>query len=189
LDSDARVARAAEWLDSLELHDPRDDALRRVGLELTAAFVRRKSPRLPIVATTTLPTLAQLVTMERDGLVGFCNRIARSVAVEWPGSEEPRRWQAVLPGLCISYARDADPVAVASLIRVAVRLHMDTAPFDEAIAFLLEQQADDGSFGLLSDSEQIGDGRLRQSLRITVEVIWALAAVASEWPPPICGSL
>lgn len=128
------------------------------------------------MATATLPSPAQLVTMERDQLVARCNRLARSVSVEGRAPCDSKTWQAVLPALCVSYARDADPVAVASLVRVAARLGVDRGLLDEAVAFLLEQQTDAGSFGLLADSGQI-ERRLQRSLRMTVEVVWALAAL------------
>lgn len=180
MDAGPAVASACGWLDSLDLPDERDDALRTIGLQLAAAQRRREPPRLPGVATTTLPSAAELVTMERDELVGSCNRIARSQALESSAPCDAQRWEAVLPALCISYARDADPVAVASLVRVAARLRVEPALLDEAVSFLLEQQTDDGSFGLLADSAQSDGSRLRQSLRITVEVLWALAAVAER---------
>jgi hypothetical protein len=92
-------------------------------------------------------------------------------------------WAELFGGLAASYARSGDVAVVAALVRAAAHLGLADPWLDEAQAYMLDQQAIAGWFGLLSrelarvqaDRGSHEDVRLR----LTVEVVWAICAVVA----------
>ena len=84
---------------------------------------------------------------------------------------------AVLAGLAVSYARVNDVAVVASLVAVGHRAGVSAGAMREAESYLLDQQHDDGYFGLLAaERALVGVCEIRPALlRLTVDVVWAFA--------------
>jgi hypothetical protein len=113
---------------------------------------------------------------------------AQSVTLASPPSHpehlaDRRSWTRVLGATALSFARVGDLSAVAAVVRAAARLRLRGPWLDEALAYLLDQQQPEGSFGLLAPELAL----VRQprdhsvlSLRLTAEVLWALAEVAAS---------
>jgi hypothetical protein len=112
--------------------------------------------------------------------------IALAPPMPLPGSAEERRgWAELFGTLAASYARSADVAAVAVIVRAAAHRSLTDAWLDEAQAWLLDQQADGGYFGLVSrelvhmraDDDEGCDEDV--CLRLTVEVLWAICEIVA----------
>jgi hypothetical protein len=92
-----------------------------------------------------------------------------------------RPWPQVIGSLSLSYARANDAAAVAALLHVAAHSRMEDSSLSEALEFLLEQQTEAGSFGLLADSLEPGrPAPIAELMRLTVEVLWTIAALPAD---------
>jgi len=101
---------------------------------------------------------------------------------EWPKEEVA----CLLGGIALSYARERDLIVVAALIRIAGRLSLRVSLLDEACEFLLDQQSDNGSFGLFaSESLQVKAASALQlsRLRLTVDAVSALSSYLERSSP------
>jgi hypothetical protein len=116
-----------------------------------------------------LLTLAQVVTLSDRRA---CDQQMR----------DRQAWARILGGIALSYARDGDLVMVAALLRMSVHADLQGTWLTAALCHLLDQQQSDGSFGFLAPELGLaGDGECEPHviLRLTVEILWALAEVAS----------
>jgi hypothetical protein len=118
--------------------------------------------------------------------MAMVRQIALGPRVAPPGSADERRcWAELFGTLAVSYARSGDVAAVAAVVRAAAHLSLTDAWLDEALAWLLDQQAAAGYFGLVSrelahlraDDEEGCDEDV--CLRLTIEVLWAICEVVA----------
>jgi hypothetical protein len=118
--------------------------------------------------------------------MAMIRQIALAPRMPLPGSAEERRcWAELFGSLAASYARSADVAAVAAIVRAAAHLSLIHAWLDEAQAWLLDQQAAGGHFGLVSrelahmrDDADVGCDE-DVCLRLTVEVLWAICEIVA----------
>jgi hypothetical protein len=125
-----------------------------------------------------------LLRLNRAGLLALMGQMAVAAPIPLPGAAGQRRcWVELFGSLAVSYARSGDVAVVAALVRAAAHLDLADPWLDEAHAFLLDQQAADGHFGLLSRElaqMQAESGSHEDvCLRLTVEVLWAICAVVA----------
>jgi hypothetical protein len=88
-------------------------------------------------------------------------------------------WSKILGGVALSYAGSGDLSVAAALVRAAACSGLDGSWLEEAVVYLLDQQQPAGCFGLLALGASLTsteDELAEASLRLTVEVLWALAA-------------
>jgi hypothetical protein len=81
--------------------------------------------------------------------------------------------------VALSYAGSGDLSVVAALVRAAACLGLDGPWLKEALVYLLDQQQSAGCFGLLALGPSListKDEIAEASMRLTVEVLWALGA-------------
>jgi hypothetical protein len=118
--------------------------------------------------------------------MAMIRQIALAPPVPLPGgAKEQRCWAELFGTLAASYARSADVAAVAAIVRAAAHLSLTDAWLHEAQAWLLDQQAAGGYFGLVSrelahlrvDDEEGCDDDI--CLRLTVEVLWAICEIVA----------
>ena len=96
-----------------------------------------------------------------------------------------KEWAQIFGGIALSFAYFGDISVVAALVRAAASLNLKGTTLLEAQDYLLDQQQPDGTFGLFarelkqlqSETKSTEDVRLR----LTVEVLWALAQVATQY--------
>jgi hypothetical protein len=136
-----------------------------------------------------LPAPTAIVDMSRREVLSLMQAIALSGPSTYPGRTLDRgTWARILGGTALSYARVGDVVAVASLVRAAARLRLSGPWLTDAQRYLVDQQQPDGSFGLLAPELTVMHEtrhRTDLALRLTAEVLWALAEVATfESPQP-----
>jgi hypothetical protein len=87
-------------------------------------------------------------------------------------------WSKIFGGVALSYAGSGDLSVVAALVRAAACSGLDGPWLAEAMVYLLDQQQPAGCFGLLAlgTSLTCTEGEITEaSMRLTVEVLWALA--------------
>jgi hypothetical protein len=119
-----------------------------------------------------------MVRMKRGNLLSLAKAIALSG--EAIKARLRPRWATVFGGLAISYARVGDVVVVAALVRAAAQLNLRCRWLREAQLYLLDQQQPSGCFGLITAELSMSsnnDFAVGAYLRLTVEVLWSLAAV------------
>jgi hypothetical protein len=130
-----------------------------------------------------LPDPLTLVEMDRATLLALAQGVTLTDRSRCRlAIDDQHTWARILGGLALSYARDGDLVAMSALVRMSAHTDLHGSWLTAALHHLLDQQQPDGSFGLLAPelalAEDAGcEPRLR--LRLTVEVLWALAEVAA----------
>lgn len=131
-----------------------------------------------------LPRMSRFLALERPELL----KLAQDVTVHSKELKPMTRldrneWARLLGAMAMSYAKSGDVVVVAALVRVAARLDLQGRWLSEAQRYLLSQQQSDGSFGMLAAEMEFLGGKKRANelatLRLTVEVLWALAELAA----------
>jgi hypothetical protein len=102
------------------------------------------------------------------------------------GTGERGCWAELFGVLAASYARSGDVAAVAAIVRAAAHLRLADVWLDEAQAWLLDQQAAAGHFGLVSRelaqmraNDDGCDGDEDICVRLTVEVLWAICEIVA----------
>ena len=130
-----------------------------------------------------LPAPTAIVEMSRREVLALTQAIALSGRSTYPDRTLDRgSWARILGGTALSYARVGDVVVVASLVRAAARLRLSGPWLTDAQRYLVDQQQPDGSFGLLAPELTVMHEtrhRTDLALRLTAEVLWALAEVAA----------
>jgi hypothetical protein len=144
------------------------------------AYVESARKQVSIAYAFVVPYLMLRTTGYRSAAH---ERLVRRMQSEGPG--ERRCWAELFGTLAVSYARSADVAAVAAIVRAAAHLSLTDAWLDEAQAWLLDQQAAGGYFGLVSrelahlradDNEGCDED---VCLRLTVEVLWAICEIVA----------
>ena len=130
-----------------------------------------------------MPPAWTLVEKERQEIVALAQAVTLSDPSAYRRQLRDRDgWARMLGGIALSHARDGDLVAVAALLRMAAGLDLDGPWLQAALRYLLDQQQPDGSFGLLAPELALSEEpscQLEVTLRLTVEVLWALAELAA----------
>jgi hypothetical protein len=187
LDRDRAAERARRWLHGTAVPAGQATALRQLGLLLCDRIRGRAGG--PAVDTgeagaVRLPSPATFVVLPRADLLALTRSLAKADAA--PGRMRAGRrrvWAPFFGAVALSYARLGDTAAVSALVRTAARLGLSAADLDEAETWLLEQQRRDGAFGLIAvELAAVADEAARAAalLRLTVEVLWALAESAAR---------
>jgi hypothetical protein len=148
----AAVARARPWLESLDPVMPDASSLRGLGLMCCAnlaAGTGLYSKTGP--SRVRLPPPARFVAMERTKLVALCNAISRSFDRERPlTGQREGFWSEMFGAVAQSYARVGDISTTAALLRSAAQLGLSHIWLAQCEGFLLDQQAPEGNFGLIT---------------------------------------
>lgn len=177
-----RVAgrRARRWLGSAATSSPEAVALQKLGTLLCERITDGVAPPLAgSVPGIRFPTPEEFVVLPRDDLL----RLAQIASVGERGTAHGRNqmavWSKIFGGVALSYAGSGDLSVVAAQVRAAACSGLDGPWLAEAVVYLLDQQQPAGCFGLLAlgTSLTCTEGEIAEaSLRLTVEVLWALAA-------------
>lgn len=189
LDRDRAAERARRWLHGTVVPAGQAAALRQLGLSLCDRVRSRAGG--PAVGTGTgeagavrLPSPAAFVVLPRADLLVLARSLANADAAAGRMRAGRRRlWAPFFGAVAVSYARLGDTAAVSALVRCAARLGLSAAGLDEAETWLLDQQRRDGGFGLIAaELAAVPDEAARAAvlLRLTVEVLWALAESAAH---------
>jgi hypothetical protein len=132
----------------------------------------------------TLPAASTFVEMDREQILALAQLVTLSDRSACRSQLRDREsWARILGGVALSHARDGDLVVVAAVLRTAAHLGLHGSWLTAALRHVLDQQQPDGSFGLLAPELALSEDPSCQSqvtLRLTVEVLWALAEVAAE---------
>src|SRR5215471_16932890 len=179
--------RACRWLAPLGDASGERLALCELGRLLCARIVQGvPGPRSVGTIGVDLPTTGVFLRQSRAQLMAMIRQIALAPPLPLSGGAEERRcWAELFGTLAASYARSADVAAVAAIVRAAAHLSLTDAWLDEAQAWLLDQQAAGGYFGLVSrelahmraDDDEWCDEDV--CLRLTVEVLWAICEIVA----------
>jgi hypothetical protein len=178
------AARARGWLEALPC-STEQRAQRDLGLYFCEQITRPadRSTATRASRCVGLSDILQLVRMPRSEVLEIAQAVSLSNQTSGGNGIDRTSWGRVISGLAISYAHDGDIVTAAALVRIAAGLGLDGAWFDSGVTFLLDQQQSDGSFGMLAhELALLGDseGESNVFLRVTVEVLWALAETATH---------
>jgi hypothetical protein len=126
-----------------------------------------------------LPRMANFIRMSRSEILEITGVVTLRSRNAWNVSETRRRvWSRVFGCVALSYARVGDLLTVAALVRAAAHLGQTGDWLDEAEMYILDQQQPNGSFGLLGSEFTLLQNAVTARhavLRLTVEVLWALA--------------
>lgn len=174
------ILNVERWIKSIEVSDGNRE-LCNLGLLFCNSIYKGK-----LLLTTEktnnvnrilkLPT--DLINFNRDELLIFSQQLDISNIESWNTSNEEKEiWSQFLGGIAISYAIEGDLSVVAALVKAAAILNLNGKEIIEASNFILDQYQSEGYFGLYS--EEINhlnkEQRTNFFLRLTVEVLWALA--------------
>lgn len=174
------VTLARRWLRRVQ-PSGQDRDLQRLGLWLCDSVLRGRAA-LPIDRRAKAPRIAprSLVALPRHRLLAVCRLLSLAPGFDTAEGVDAARW---FGGLALSYARVNDVAVVAALVRTAARLNGRHPWLDEAERYLLAQQQPEGSFGFLAPEMKalaLGRRRGNVTLRLSVEVLWALAEVRAR---------
>jgi hypothetical protein len=171
--------RADGWLRRTLSANPEAEALRQLGLCFSKHVSGSAGGWQPLAGDPiALPSLADFVTMDRGHLRTLLERISLvAMSSSRARASYRERWGQCFGGVALSYARMNDASVVAVLVRAAAHLHLRSTWLYEAEEYLLDQQQPEGYFGLLAlESALLDKGPAAEAiLRLTVEVLWALA--------------
>ena len=180
----AAASRARGWLESGIPSEP-PDPLKTLGLSLCARVRRPLAYGVNGYGSESLllPSPSALVEMSRQEILVIAQGVTLSDRSNSAGQlDDQASWAHILGALALSHARQGDLVVVAALLRMAACLGLHGRSLEAALRHLLDQQQPDGSFGLLASELTLWndpDGQPQIALRLTVEVLWALAEVAT----------
>jgi hypothetical protein len=171
--------RAQRWLGSAATPSPEAVALRKLGILLCERISTGLGPPLGASALDVkFPNPEDFVVLPRDEVL----RLAQIASVSAPDAMRGRNgratWSKILGGLALSYAGTGDLPVAAALVRAGASLRLDGPWLEEALVYLLDQQQSEGCFGLIALGPSLAniEGDTSEALlRLTVEVLWALA--------------
>ncbi len=179
----ASAGRAALWLRDLRPASRDQAALIELGLELADRVRSRKGAPIDRDAARAalLPGLDQLLDLPRSDLYAALQRVScREARAFDADGDEIRAWCHHVGLLAVSHAKTDDPLMAAALTRVAATLHPALPELREVEGYLVERQREAGSFAPLASLDEEGDPSVLQEtlLRLTIEALWAFAALA-----------
>jgi hypothetical protein len=178
-------ARAQRWLKRIGGAPGEQFALRQLGVLLCERIAHEApGPWSAGTPRADLPSLEGFLRLTREQLLALTGQIALAPHVALPGgAAEQGRWAELFGTVALSYARLGDLVAVAGVVRAAAHAGLTDPWLDEAQAYLLDQQATAGHFGLLARElarvQANGGSQEDAFLPLTVQVLWALCAVVA----------
>jgi len=182
------MTAAGQWLKSLDTAEiaPNNQALYTLAVKLCdREFLFHTVVEASGSPKINLSSPGALLSMRRPALLRLLLKAVAASKILWP--EWPKEEVAcLLGGIALSYARERDLIVVAALIRIAGRLSLRVSLLDEACEFLLDQQSDNGSFGLFaSESLQVKAASALQlsRLRLTVDAVSALSSYLERSSP------
>ncbi len=181
----AAALSAKKWLLSAADEDQTTAPLRELGVWLSDR-IQFNVPGVTSFEQNSfdLPPLNSFVTMARDDVLKIVQSISVSVyPTEIVNNSERESWAKFMGGVALSYARSGDVAVVAALVRAAAHLDLEHQWLNDALGYVLDQQQPDGSFGLLAlEVALLGQDQLTHKaiIRLTVEVLWAIAEVSAQ---------
>jgi hypothetical protein len=180
------VSTARQWLETANPHSKEGKSMRELGLWLCDQARLGLNGNIGVGGDVLkLPRMSRFVGLDRSELLKLAEDITvrskRSVSLTPLERDE---WTRLLGAMAISNAKAGDVVVVAAMVRVAARLDLQGNWLLASQHFLLAQQQPDGSFGMLAAEMEFLRGKKRANelatLRLTVEVLWALAELAAS---------
>ncbi|WP_242273011.1 hypothetical protein [Bacillus cereus group sp. BfR-BA-01538] len=178
--------KSKKWLKNMKVSSNKELAQQSIGILFCDQIISPKIEVKKIQAQTlNLPKSPfSLVTMNKIELLELFQSISISNLEQWKVNHQEREQLGkVLGFLAISYANTEDLSVVAALIRAAAHLNLDNHWLHHALIYLIDQQQPDGCFGFIT-SELAFQGREGPEsslvLRLTIEVLWALAEVSNR---------
>lgn len=179
------IINVERWIKSIEVSEE-NRLLRELGL-LFSNSIHKKQMLLTIEKVNdinmVLKSPRDLINLSREEIIELAQKIGNSNIETWNvNGEEINNWIQFLGGIALSYANKGDLSVVAALIRISSYLNLKGEWIAEATDFLLDQQQPEGYFGLFSKEVSILDKEQEVifSLRLTVDVLWALAVQHKE---------
>lgn len=181
--------RAQQWLRNVKTESNQMIAMREVGIWFCERIYLGKDVLMEERAKEiNLSSPISLIKLDRKEILALTKDISLSsqntLLNNTVGNHE---WAQIFGGLALSYAHFGDISVVAALVRAAASLNLKGTSLFEAQDYLLDQQQPDGTFGLLTrELKQLQSGTTSYEdvrLSLTVEVLWALARVASQFYP------
>jgi hypothetical protein len=176
----AASRRARRWLGSATAPSPEAVALRKLGILLCERITDGAPPLLAGSAPEIrFPKPEKFVVLARADLLRLAQVGAVGDRDAVHGRNQTAVWSKILGGVALSYAGSGDLSVVAALVRAAACSGVDGPWLKEALVYLLDQQQSTGCFGLLALGPSLTstkDEIAEASMRLTVEVLWALAA-------------
>lgn len=179
------ASRAKKWLIATEPKNEAEIAMRQLGLWFCNQ-IRSRGKGLADIGegSVKLPALDTFVNLDRNELLRIAQAVSLSPLGDWRvAAKERQLWAQFMGGMALSYAKSGDVVVVAALLRTAAHLDLRGAWLTDAQSYLLDQQQPEGSFGLLALEEALlgeNEPNCDVVMRLTVEVLWAIAEVAGQ---------
>jgi len=173
------------WLEAANPQSQESQSMKRLGIWLCEQIASRDGRCISVGnGKVELPLMSQFVALHRSELLNVVTKLTVHSGQREPLTTGDRNeWKRLLGAMAVSHAKSGDVVVVAALLRLAARLDLQGKWLSEAKRYLLTQQHSDGSFGMLA-AEMEFVGRTKRvnelaTLRLTVEVLWALAELAA----------
>jgi hypothetical protein len=149
-------------------------------MALVACCLQSIGYQLPSCLLPALPLVQDPLVAERTRLLEVCRLVMTTTACSLRHLEM-RELASALPALSVSYAIDWDIEAVSTFLRTAAYLgNTQASGCQWARSWLLDQQQNDGRFGLLApEARKLGRACRDWKLYFhsTVNAIWCLAEV------------
>ncbi|MBS4198557.1 hypothetical protein KHA93_02700 [Bacillus sp. FJAT-49732] len=189
----SRIKQVAEkssnWLENIQSANVEIINLRELGIVFCESILS-KNDMLNLLRNNDIPINhpdefpLSLLDMRRNEILSFANNVFFSSS---PNKTDFQiEWAQIIGGIAISYARHGDIPVVSALVKIAAILRLKGPLLDESHIFLLDQQNIDGSFGFfdrewkLCNDSKIEEAETHIKLRLTVEVLWALAELSQQ---------
>jgi hypothetical protein len=168
------ASKAEMWLRSTEPVADEERAYRDLGLVLCGCAKAKRSPPDNKIEhqMTVLPDPTSLIEMDRSALL----ELSRHYVGE-PCSKNDS--DLAIAHLATAFARSDDVQGTAALLRLSELLHTERDVTYDAWSYVLAQQQNDGSFGLLAPELALlgkPEEKARIQIGLTVEVLWSIVA-------------
>lgn len=181
----ASASTAKKWLEAANPHTQEAKSMKQLGLWLCDQIKSGVDAYISVgKGVLKLPEMSRFVRLDRLELLKLAEAVTvRSKSLESTTPRDRNKWSRLLGAMAVSHGKTGDVVVVAAMVRVAARLDLQGRWLSEAQHYLLAQQQPDGSFGMLAAEMEFLGGKKRTNqlttLRLTVEVLWALAELAA----------